>query len=471
LTRRVLLIAALGASACGDSGSSGARATRPPRGILFVTIESLRADHVSGLGYGRATTPRLDELAAGATLYPQASSTTSWTLTSHASLFTGLYPGAHRVIEPRDRLVDGATTFAELLRDRGWQTAGLVSGPYLCRPFGLDQGFESWDDSLSPDFDRIDEAPTNPAVEAAILHFLDAPPGAPRDASRPFLLFAYLWDPHYSYLPPSPFDARFVPPNAVRFDLRHFDTNERIRATMPQGELDYLISQYDGEIGATDAMLGRVFDALRAKGLWDEMAIVVTADHGEEFFDHGQKGHKRNLYAESLHVPLWIKEPGQRAARRDERVVNGVDLFPTLLELAGVEYDGPCHGRSLLEPADDARATFHELTTTWYFTQPDGRVKRSDVWSSVRRGDRQLFTIDFFDGRHEERLYDVAHDPQQKSKLGADVDASDLKQLFSDFHRDTERLGEQLEGSGPTSLTPEEEARLRAAGYLDDGKR
>jgi arylsulfatase A-like enzyme len=442
-----------------------AGAPRPPRGILLVTIESLRADHVGCLGYGRATTPRLDELARVSTLYPNAFSVTSWTLASHASLFTGLYPSAHRVVDPRDRLAEAAVTFAELLQGKGWQTTGLASGPYLAKHFRLDQGFESWDDSLGPDFSDIDRAPTNPAIEAAVARFL----AAPRDAAQPFLLFVYCWDPHYSYLPPPPWDAKFVPPGAVKIDVSRYDGNERIRATMPKPELDYVVSQYDGEIGATDAMLGRVFDALRAKGWWDDLAVIVTADHGEEFFEHGQKGHKRNLYRESLHVPLWVKAPGQRDARRDERIVDGVDLFPTILELAGVEHDGPVHGRSLLQPDDPARATFHELVTSWYFGRRGEREKRSDRWTSVRQGDRQLFTIDFFDQRHEQRLYDLATDPGQQHRLDPSSDRA-LEQRLAEFLRSAERIGKTLEEREPAPLSPEDEARLRAAGYLDDDK-
>ena len=458
------------ASGCARSEPDAAtsRRSRPPD-VVFVTIESLRSDHVGGLGYSRATTPELDALAREATLYPNAFSTTSWTLTSHASLFTGLYPSAHRVLGPRDRLAEAATTFAEILRDRGYTTVGLASGPYLTKPFALHQGFERFDDSLAPDFEHIDRELTNPTVEAAALRFLDEPRRDGQD-DKPFLLFLYLWDPHYSYLPPAPYDEMFVPEGAVKFDVSHYDTNERIRATMPRPELDYVVSQYDGEIRATDEMLGRLFDAMRARGLWDDAVVIVTADHGEEFFEHGQKGHKRNLYRESLHVPLWVKLPHQREGRTDPRVVNGVDLFPTVLELAGASHDGPVHGRSLLGPDDPERATFHELVTTWYFRTRDEQVKRSDAWFSVRKGDRQLFAIDFFDGRHERRLYDVAKDPLQRQRLEgaqADAEAEALAKVLADFRRDAERWGRTLQAE-PTTLTPEEEARLRAAGYVHD---
>jgi arylsulfatase A-like enzyme len=296
----------------------------------------------------------------------------------------------------------------------------------------------------------------------------------PMKPARPFFLFLYFWDPHYAYLPPPPYDTMFVPAGAEKVDLTLYDRNPKIYATMPRPQLDYVVSQYDGEIRSTDDTLGRIFELLKAKGLWDETALVITADHGEEFFDHGQKGHKNNLYAESLHVPLLVKPAGRAGepatARVDERIANGVDDFPTLLELAGVEYDGPQHGRSLLAPDDPARATFHELVTTWYFVTPGAThsTRRSDVWSAVREGDRVLFDIDFFDGHHERRLYDLTNDPREMKRLDEPARAEALAQRLETYHRDMARLGEKLAAPAPAQLDAEEEKRLRAMGYIKD---
>lgn len=456
---------------CGRDGEGAARKAAPQpaagrKNLVFVTIESLRADHVGYHGYARATTPGLDRLARSSLTFKNAFSVTSWTLTSHATLFTGLYPGAHRVIEPRDRLGEAATTAAELLRDHGWQTAGVVSGPYLRAPYGLNQGFELWDDSIAPDADHIDDQPTNPAMEASVRRFLDSQ----RDPARPFFLFLYFWDPHYAYLPPPPYDTMFVPAGAEKVDLALYDRNPKINATMPRPQLDFVVSQYDGEIRSTDDTLGRIVALLEERGLWKETALVVTADHGEEFFDHGQKGHKNNLYAESLHVPLLVRPAGGTAARSDDRVANGVDVFPTLLELAGVEYDGPQHGRSLLAPDDPSRPTFHELLTTWYFTTADSPrpTRRSDVWQAVRTGDSILLTIDSHDGRHERRLYDLASDPRELKRLDDPARADALAARLESWRRDMARLGEKLAAPTPAQLDAEEEKRLRAMGYIKD---
>src|SRR5262249_53306063 len=207
-----------------------------------------------------------------------------------------------------------------------------VTGPSPSRPCGLGLGSETWDDSIAPGVDHPAAEPTDPKMEAAVRRFLESG----RDPARPFLLFLYFWDPHYAYLPPPPYDSMFVPAGAEKVDVTDYERNTKVNATMPRPQLDYVVSQYDGEIRATDDALGRIFGMLRERGLWDDTALVITADHGEEFFDHGQKGHKNNLYVESLHVPLLVKPAERAPPRRDERVVAGVDVFPTLLELAGV---------------------------------------------------------------------------------------------------------------------------------------
>jgi arylsulfatase A-like enzyme len=277
--------------------------------VVLVTIESLRPDHVGCYG-GRSRsrpevplTPALDALAAEGMRYPNAHAVTSWTLASHASLFTGLYPSTHRAVAPRDRLGDDFTTVAETLQTAGYQTAGVVSGPYLRRPYGLGQGFDVWVDGIaSARTAASHDDVTNPQVEAALTAFLDET----RDPDLPFFLFAYLWDPHYDYLPPPPYDTMFVSPECEPIDLAGYETNPTFDTGISAAQLAYVFSQYAGEIRATDDLLGRFFAALRAAGLWDDTVVVVTADHGEEFYEHGKIGHKNTVYAESVHVPLIV---------------------------------------------------------------------------------------------------------------------------------------------------------------------
>ncbi|HEX5811393.1 MAG TPA: sulfatase, partial [Pseudonocardia sp.] len=426
-----LTVLALAVAACGS---------RPgPPNVVVVTVESLRTDHVGAYG-GHSppkpdvpVTPNLDAFAREAVVYDDAQAVTSWTLTSHASLFTGLYPTAHQTIRPRDRLDDSYVTFAEVLRDRGYQTAGIASGPYLRRAHNLNQGFELYDDdvaALSVADSHADV--TNPRVEAALERFL----GEQRDPKRPFLLFVYLWDPHYDYLPPPPYDRMFVGPECEPFDVHDYETRDDIAAGMPAGRIAYVLSQYDGEIRTTDELLGRFFASLERRGLWDDTAVLVTADHGEEFFDHGEKGHKKNLYAETVHVPLLVKYPRGTPHGRDGRLVSHVDVFPTVLALAGAPVPDGLPGRSLLEPpAAGDRVVLYELLEAWYSLAPGGPVAHGNVWSGVRRGTQKLAwkKADGSDASMRQ-LFDVARDPTEQHDLAAgDPAAADaLAQLFTE---------------------------------------
>ena len=357
------VLAACGAGATDDSPGPGRRPN-----VLLVTIESLRPDHVASFGGPRATCPNLDALAREGVVYPDAHSVTSWTLASHASLFTGLYPTTHRVVEPLGRLADAHTTLAERLAERGYQCAGVVSGPYLREEHNLHQGFELYDSSPADDQGAAHGDVTSPEVEAALRRFLLEE----RDPERPFFLFAYLWDPHYDYIPPQPHDRTFVDAECQPVDCREYATTRTVHAGIPAAQLRWVQAQYDGEIRWTDEHLGRVLDLVRELGLWDDTLVVVTADHGEEFFEHGNKGHKQNLHVEQVHVPLVVKYPRGMPTGRDERLVSLVDVVPTVLEVTGTRTPDPLQGRSLLAPPDPERAIVLELLAAWYTEREAG---------------------------------------------------------------------------------------------------
>jgi arylsulfatase A-like enzyme len=441
---------------------------------VLVTLESLRTDRVGAYG-GRspgrpelALTPHLDAFAAQATVYEDAHAVTSWTLASHASLFTGLFPSGHQATGPLDRLDDSYPTLAEALAARGYRTAAVVSGPYLRRTHNLSQGFEVYDESASSLTNRLaHDDVTNPALLAAVDRVLEAESGRP----GPLFLFAYFWDPHFDYLPPAPWDGAFAPPDADRFDLRDYDTNEQVRADMDPRRLAWVHAQYAGEIRATDEALGALFERLRAQGRWDESLVIVTADHGEEFFEHGEKGHKNNLHAESVHVPLIVKYPGQREARRDARLASLVDVLPTVLEAAGGPASFPVHGRSLrAADPDPARAILYELEATRFRRLPSGEVaKQASSWRALRRGPlklvessgpggtpgRQLFRVDADPG---ERVDLAAREPERAAELSAALE-SELAHAREDaalYHR-----------GGEARLSGDDLDRLRELGYFE----
>jgi len=455
--------------------ASCARAPARPN-VIVITVESLRTDHVGAYG-GRSRsrpdvplTPALDMLAEQAVVYLDAQATTSWTLTSHASLFTGLYPSAHQAVRARDRLDDSYTTFAEVLHDRGYQTAGIVSGPYLRRAHNLNQGFELWDDDIAaPSVAESHREVTNPLVEAALGRFFDEQ----RDPRRPFLLFVYLWDPHYDYLPPPPYDTMFVGDDCEPFDVHDVEARADIASDMPLARLRYLLSQYDGEIRATDALLGRFFADLKRRGLWDDTAVVVTADHGEEFFDHGEKGHKKDLYAETVHVPLVVKYPGTTRHGRDARLVSHVDVFPTVLQVAGVPAPDGLPGRSLLgPPPGPERVVVSELVAQWYGLDAAGEPESSaTAWGAIRRGGEKLVWEGPAGGAEPTliRLFDVAADPTEQHDLTAAraETAGTLVRLYAEQVAFAQQEAANHRTGGAATLDAQEVERLRALGYVN----
>jgi arylsulfatase A-like enzyme len=438
--------------------------------IVLITVESVRSDHVGCFGYDRDTMPSLCGLAAEGTRFDNAYSVTSWTLPAHASLFTGLYPAVHQVIGSRGRLDDAYTTLAEVLAGAGYQTAGFVSGPFLQPQHNLNQGFEIYDASPSnPGGNRAAHADvTNPAMEALIDRFL----AEGRDDARPLFLFVYLWDPHYDYIPPSPFDAAFLPPDAVPIDLTSYETSDEVHPGISTGELAYVISQYDGELSCTDAWIGRLWRRLRDVGLWDDTYVIVTSDHGEEFFEHGNKGHRNNLYEESVHVPLIIKFPGTAAPPEDDRPVSLVDLFPTVLDFAGVDPPVELHGRSLIRAPDPDRTLFLELLTEWAVrNEGTGELElETDLWLAARAAGHKLVM-----GRNENRveLFDLASDPGERRPLGPEA-ATRREEIDARLGEHLRRMKVEVAGwrtPEPARLSPEQEERLRALGYLGGSSR
>lgn len=450
---------------CGGSTEPGKLA---PNIILF-TLESLRADHVGCYGYARPVTPNLDRFAAEAVRFAEARSPTSWTLTAHASLMTGLYPAAHGVLEPTDRLADGFVTLAEALSEPAgdrppYATAAFVSGPFLRAAFHLGQGFALYDDSAaSPGEVASHGDVTNPAMERKIVSYLRSSP------PEPFFLFGYFWDIHYDYIPPPPFDTLFAPPGAEKFDISRFEFNDGIRPGMSRERLTYVVSQYDGEIRCTDEMLGRILAVIREEGLWDDTIIIVTADHGEEFFEHGEKGHKHNLHVESLRVPLLVKPAGRFEPRVERAAVSLVDLFPTLAPGGRGASPGGAGGRALpgWRSSTDGREALVADLALPLRAVVNGEVvaKRTDRHLALRTGLHKLIRLPRREGV---RLYSVDDDPAERRDLSAQrpdlcdsLDAVLTRRLAA-----MEESAAMTGDGGTAAISPEERARLEALGYM-----
>jgi arylsulfatase A-like enzyme len=329
------------------------RRLRPPGpvrpNVLLVSIDSLRADHVGSYGYARDTSPAIDALAREGVLFENAISSAPWTVPAHMTLLTGLPPEVHDVVSVRQKLSPDAVTLAEVLQGAGYATAAFVSGPTVMAHHGFDQGFASYDESMverRPG--RAGSAVSSPGLVALVDRWLER--WDRTEPRAPFFVFLHMWDVHYDYVPPPEYVQRFDPGYDGDLDARHLETNERIRRGMSPRDLQHLIALYDGEIRFTDDHLARVFAKLRALDVLDDTIVVVTSDHGEEFFEHGAKGHAKTLYDEVLHVPLVVRYPRRVAPmQRVSQQVRLMDVAPTILGLAGVPA-GDGFGASDLAP-------------------------------------------------------------------------------------------------------------------------
>lgn len=355
-------------------------AVPPPAGtpdVILVSLDTTRADHLSTYGYARETSPHLTEFAKDALLFSRAYSTGGWTLPAHASVFTGQYPsrhGAHlaggwlagQSIDGRRNvaypLADDRTTLAEILRDRGYQTAGIAANfSYLYRDFGVAQGFGRWEDApgillkidpavvrfaratLAPSF-ALKPFRTAPDVTTAALDWLDHAP-----AGRPAFLFVNYMEPHQPWLAPPPYD-RWVQgiPDAARLARENVYTHE-VRA-FGKNETDFITANYDGQLAAMDAGFAALVDGLKARGRYENALIVVFGDHGDLLGEHGQIGHMgRMLYEGLVHVPLLVKYPGTDHRRGTEaNPVQLVDILPTVARIAGAPIPDGVQGQDVL---------------------------------------------------------------------------------------------------------------------------
>jgi arylsulfatase A-like enzyme/tetratricopeptide (TPR) repeat protein len=426
-----------------DAGCSRARPQadlHPIAGqnVLLVTIDTLRADALGSYG-GPAETPALDRLAAQGVRFDFAHSHAVTTLPSHASILTGQYPFQHGLRDNSGyRLPSGARTAATMLKQRGYATAAFVAGFPLHSRFGLNQGFDLYDDRFgdtrAPTEFVMPERPASEVVPLARAWIL----GRTRVPSDiPWFVWVHLFDPHAPYRPPPPFDARYA------------------------GRLYY------GEVAATDAALGPLLDDLRAAS--QPTLVIVTGDHGEALGDHGEQSHGLFAYESTLRVPLLITElsPNDRTqgAQGPQRQQSGaagevssvaarhIDILPTILEGVGQTVPTELPGRSLL-PATERRAATAS-PRPMYFEAMGAMLNRGWAPLSGVLLDRDKF----IDLPLPER-YDLAADPRESSNLAG-----------RSPERDRVLLGRLGAYNVPPPVQriaepPEAAARLRALGYV-----
>jgi uncharacterized protein (TIRG00374 family) len=442
--------------------------------LLLVVVDTLRADHLPSYGYARGKTPALDRFAEDALRFDAAYANASWTRPSFASLLSGRFAASHRTIGKSDALPDEVITLPEALRAAGYQTFGVVTNFNIAPYFNFHQGFDSYT-YLEPTFAlgandagaklllieglrhqlEMSRARSNTVavgsayqdaacVTGAVLRQLDH-----RGPKLFFMLAAYM-DPHDPYYP------------------HPYDGTAYSRAAHPRPKADetqHLVHLYDGEITFWDEHFGSLVRELKARGLYDGLTIVVTSDHGEEFYDHGGFWHGSTLYDEALHVPLFVKLPEQRLAGTVVRhMVQSIDVMPTLLELARVSVPPAVQGHNLLRGHDRVLAEeSHEgnVESALRMSRTGSEVKliRANVSNPRGVAPRELYQVDR-DPHEQVNMVDEEPD------LARTVD----EELERALREAAEGRAAQSRVDVATDITAVE--RLRALGYTSsDGAR
>lgn len=394
--------------------------------VLLVSLDTTRADHLGCYGYAPAKTPNLDRLAREGIRFARVYCPAPLTLPSHASIMTGLYPAIHGVRNNGHDLPSGIRTLAGILKDRGYATAAFVSSFSVDSRFGLDRGFDVYDDMFGS------ESPfkTQNAERRAEETFARFSRWLENNGKNRFFGWIHYFDPHLPYDPPSPYKEEFEK------------------------------APYDGEIAYMDHYVGAVLDRLKEMGILERTLIVVAGDHGEGLGDKVELGHGIFLYEETLRVPLILHSPAIfRRAQVVESEVRLIDIAPTILETVGLKgQTAGMAGQSLVPWLEGkSRKDLDSLVETFYPRENFG-------WSEL---------VGLISGRWKyiqsprPELYDVKNDPGERKDLIASSagKAGELRRML-----EQELLGSGAGGKpagGRTGVRPEDQERLRSLGYVN----
>ena len=468
--------------------------------LVLIMVDTLRADHLGVYGYGRPTSPRIDQLAREGVRFDRAIAQAPWTKPSIASLFTGRYVHRHGVMRSLDALGADLPTLASVLVGAGYRTAAFSANPWITPEFRFDRGFQEFESgrAMGPQLtnayrtvrrseavlnragvplpmskwifrwagrENVSNTERDEAQVRRVLRWL-----AKANSDVPWFLYVHMIGPHDPYDPPEEFARAFAraPSPGERLTPARVETRFDRAEPLAEDRLERLIDQYDAAIAHADPLVGRILDELARRGFADNTIVVLTSDHGEEFYEHGNWRHGNQLYDEVVRVPLLIRDPkGERGAVRHDPAML-VDLLPTTLALLGVPAAddlAEIDGRVLFpapSPADRPAFTEH-----WWF-EGGTYVARA----VEHRGLKLQSAHDEGRGREGEALYDLRQDPAEQSDLlgRGTYEASDLTAL--------RRVLADIGGDGPREsaevlddIDPATRERLRKLGYLEDDEK
>lgn len=449
--------------------------------IVLLTMDTVRADHTSLGGYSRDTTPVLRQLAKDWTVYTNLYAAADMTLSTHASMFTGLYPRQHGSVDLLTAnglgipLASSFETLAEVLAAKGYATmeAAANSG-FLAPNFGLTQGFQ-----VSEVHDVIPLSLPGTAYVRGLGRAILTPFTATQDfdlgyrraeeinadayvlldemkrKGTSFFLFLNYMDAHLPYLPPTPYDRQF-PGKDPRIPLSRVHQLEPHGSTtrLTANEATAIVSQYDGGIAYEDEQIGLLIEKLKTLGLYDRTLIMITSDHGEHWGEHQLYNHRVSVYQPLIHVPLAVKYPGQKQGSVVNTPVSQIDFMPTILNAAGLSIPTALPGLDLLTVD---RVPPRVLFSATYMDHDHiGQIATAVIAKGYK-------FIDSTSGTRE--LYDLARDPEEKTNLYRITDPLGLE-MRADLADWQKKVPPFHPKQQPGKMDQENLRRLKSLGYV-----
>ncbi len=467
--------------------------------LILVSVDTTRPDHLSACGYSKSTTPTLARLASEGAVLTNMRSSTSWTLPSHMSLFTGQPPAVHDVVIDFRRLDASRRTMGEIFHDAGFRTMGVFSAPYVHGHFGFARGMDFYERATQDPmmFDLTSEqmkaqlgmlerrSHTEVTSSLVVDRALNMMEHMARDRN---LLFLHFFDPHYDYNAPPRFLKAFADPAYRGPVTGHNVTDPNIvHDGMPAEDLAQVEALYDAEIAYVDDNLRRLIEMIEASPRAKQTVLIVTSDHGEEFFEHGRYGHRATLDDEVIRVPCIVWAPGRVAPGTvvDAEVAN-YDILPTMMDYAGIPPEPGIYGRSLRPLIEGHALPPRPVTSALSSFPPDPKGFFVQLDSMVFHGLKLIRTIHVPWNTTNERdlggtpdpttekieIFDLGLDPQELHDLAGSDDPRlpDLLRAFDAEHASQAAAHDAIQPRGAgedpfKDLTQRE--LLQSVGYLE----
>lgn len=424
-----------------------------PRHVLLISLDTLRADHLSLLGYARETSPRLEAFANDTFVFERALAPAPNTGPSHMSIMSAVYPVQHGLIGGLRKPAGGRPMIAEILSQAGFRTAAFVDGGKLSREFGFDRGFDEYDD----------EAGGFAKILPKARHW------AQMNRDERFFLFLHTYDIHTPYSPPRPYRGMFHEkpyrgdfiPNGKNMTALAFKKSE-----MAPDDLEHVVALYDEGIRYADDALGDFLVYLDERlGILDETLVIILSDHGEEFGEHGSFLHWQLYHRPNLHVPLLIRVPGAPGARV-EMPVEVLDVAPTVLDLLGLPPIPGAEGRTLVPIM---RAAVSRIAWPSEDTAPRPAIAwpPSPTEIPIRSVIDERFQLLIDERAGTSRLFDLRADPFANDDVARSHPEA-VSRLRAHWDAWNDENADEIMGPGPKVELPEKTREgLRELGYLE----